>query len=208
MSPEEILDKLRPTLRHEGFEVDYLGREGAVVNIRAKRVAPGVPVAFLVKAVAGTYRRYLPEIEDVCLLEYDPGEGIGISASDTFEPVLSHRHPSSSLILAGLPVVDLEGLSRRDAVRSLESFVKMWGPRSPIVGLLGMDDDAPQRAASKWAQVYREDYRELIEVSPQRWEIVFAPEQVEEIASLRKRGDEVMPGKIFLTSEDAVDHER
>ena len=75
MTPEEIVEKLRPTLRQEGLEVDFLGREGAIVNIRAKRVSPGVPVAFLVKAIAGTFRRYLPEIEDVCLAEYDPGEG-------------------------------------------------------------------------------------------------------------------------------------
>ena len=202
MTPEEIVEKLRPTLRQEGLEVDFLGREGAIVNIRAKRVSPGVPVAFLVKAIAGTFRRYLPEIEDVCLAEYDPGEGIGTSPSKTFQAVLSHRPPVSSLILAGLPVADLSGLSRRDAVRALEGFVKMWASRSPVVAVAGLSEDAPRRAAQKWAEVYREDYRELREVSPDRWEIAFGPEHPEETSALRSRGDELMPGKIFLTNED------
>ncbi len=202
MSPEEIFEKLQPTLRQEGLEVDYLGREGSVVNIRAKRVAPGVPVVFLVKAIAGTFRRYLPDVEDVCLVEYDPGEGIGTSPSTTFQAVLSHRPPVSSLILAGLPVADLSGLSRRDAVRALEGFVKMWAPRSPVVAVQGLSEDAPRRAARKWSEVYRDDYRELEEVSTDRWEIAFGTEHPDEIAVLRARGDEVMPGRIFLTSEE------
>lgn len=202
MTAEEIVEKLRPTLRQEGLEVEFLGREGALVNIRAKRVSPGVPVAFLVKAIAGTFRRYLPEIEDVCLAEYDPGEGIGTSPSKTFQAVLSHRPPVSSLILAGLPVADLSGLSRRDAVRALEGFVKMWAPRSPVVAVAGLSEDAPRRAAQKWAEVYREDYRELREVSADRWEIAFGQEHPEETSALRARGDELMPGKIFLTNED------
>ncbi len=202
MSPEEIVEKLRPTLHQEGLEVDYLGREGSIVNIRAKRVSPGVPVAFLIKAIAGTFRRYLPEVEDVCLLEYDPGEGIGTSPSKTFQAVLAHRPPVSSLILAGLPVADLSGLTRRDAVRALEGFVKIWAPRSPVVAVLGMSEDAPRRAAEKWSQVYRDDYRELEEIDSDRWEISFGPEHPEEVRALRARGDEVMPGRIFLTSEE------
>lgn len=87
MRAEEIFGKLQPTLHKEGFEVDFLGTEGAVVNIRARRVGAGVPVAFVVKALAGTCRRYLNGIEDVCLAEYDPGEDIPVTESQTFEPV-------------------------------------------------------------------------------------------------------------------------
>lgn len=201
MQPEEIFDKLRPTLLQEGLEVDFLGREGAVVNIRARRVAPGVPVAFLIKAIAGTFRRYLPEIEDVCLVEYDPGSG-QTAQSETFAPVFSHRPAVSSLPLAGLPVADLSGLSRRDAVKAIEGFLKVWGSRAPLVGLLGLREDAVRRAASKWLSVYRDDYREVKEVDSDRWEISLAEAEPEQVLALRSRGDEIMPGRIFLTSEE------
>ncbi len=202
MKAEEIIEKLRPTLRQEGLEVDFLGQDGPVVNLRARRVSPGVPVAFLVKAIAGTYKRYMPEVEDVCLLEYDPGEGIETRPSPTFAPVFNHRHGGGGPGLAGLPVADLSGLSRRDAVLAIESFVKVWGTRSPVLGLRGLSEDAPGRAARKWAEVYRDDYRELVEVSPDRWEIVLTGENLEGISALKSKGDEVMPGRIFLTNEE------
>lgn len=202
MKAEEIIDKLRPTLRQEGLEVDFLGRDGTIVNLRARRVSPGVPVAFLIKAIAGTFKRYLPEVEDVCLVEYDPGEGIETKASPTFAPVFNHRHPQNGPGLAGLPVADLSGLTRRDAVRAIENFVKVWGSRSPVLALRGLSEDAPERAARKWAEVYRDDYRELVEVSPDRWEIVLSGENPEGISALKSKGDEVMPGRIFLTNEE------
>jgi hypothetical protein len=203
MKAEEIIDKLRPTLRQEGLEVDFLGHDGPVVNIRARRVGPGVPVAFLVKAIAGTYRRYLPEVKDVCLVEYDPGAGIATSPSQTFEPVFAHRPPGQSLGLEGLPVVDLKGLSRRDAIRAIEGFVRLWASRSPLLALRGLAEDAPLRAARKWAAVYRKDYREILEVSQDRWEIVLDASNPERLTRLKSQGDEIMPGKIFLTSEEA-----
>lgn len=202
MKPEEIIEKLRPTLQQEGLEVDFLGCEQAVVNIRARRVGPGVPVAFLIKAVAGTFKRYLPEIEDVCLVEYDPGEGIETKPSDTFAPVFAHRPPANGLPLAGLPVADLSGLSRRDAVRAIEGFFKIWKLRAPLLALQGLEEDAARRAAAKWAEVYRDDYRELVEISPDRWEIFPGEDNPAAVSALRSRGDEVMPGRIFLTSEE------
>jgi hypothetical protein len=201
MSPEEIIDKLHPTLRQEGLEVDFLGREGDIVNIRARRVGPGVPVAFLIKAIAGTFRRYLPDVADVCLVEYDPGEGIETAPSDTFAPVFAHRPAVSSLALAGLPVVDLSGLNRRNAVKAIEGFLKIWGSRSPLVALAGLEEDAPRRAARKWLSLYGDDYREVLEIDRDRWEIRLGGDDAA-IETLRARGDEVMPGRIFVTSEE------
>lgn len=201
MLPEEIIDKLRPTLQQEGLEVDFLGREGEIVNLRARRVAPGVPVAFMIKAIAGTFRRYLPEVADVCLVEYDPGVGIETAQSATFAPVFAHRPPLSSLALAGLPVADLAGLSRRDAVKAIEGFLKVWGGRSPLVAISGLREDAPRRAARKWLSVYRDDYREVHEIDRDRWEILLGGDETV-LTELRARGDEVMPGRIFLTSEE------
>lgn len=204
MQPEEIIDKLRPMLLQQGMEIDYLGLEGAMVNVRAKRVSPGPPVAFLLKGIAGTFRRYMPEVEDVCLVEYDPGNGITTTKTEMFEPVFNHRPTAVSIPLAGLPVVDLKGLSRRDAVRAIEGFFKVWGPRSPVVGLQGLTDEAALRAARKWAEVYRDDYREAVEVDSDRWEFVVDGENPERISELKTLGDEVMPGRIFLTNEESA----
>lgn len=200
MMAEEIFDKLQPTLRREGIEVDFLGTEGAVVNIRARRVGAGVPVAFVVKALAGTCRRYLSGIEDVCLAEYDPGQGIPVAASQTFEPVFQHSAAVHALLLGGVPVVDLTGLGRRDAIRAIEGCVLVWGERSPMIAIQGLTADAPLRAARKWAAVYRARYREIREVTPDRWEVHFSDHDGPATAELRSKGDEVMPGRIFLTS--------
>lgn len=204
MDAQEIIEKLEPTLRHEGLEVELLGQEEAVVNIRARRIGPGVPVAFLVKAIAGTFRRYLPEVKDVCLVEYDPGEGIGTAASPTFDQVFAHRPGSSPLALRGFPVLDLNDLDRRDAVRALEGFFKVWGSRIPAFAVVGLEQDGPQRATGKWAQVYRQDYREKREVSADRWEFSLSDEVEPALAALCALGEERMPGRIFLTSEESA----
>jgi len=198
LTETEIIEKLKPKLREEGLEVDFLGREGAVVNIRARRVSPGVPVAFLVKAIAGTYRRYIPEIEDVCLAEYDPGEAIGTAPSETFEPVFKHKSVFSGLELKGLPVIDLAGLDRRHAIQALENFARAWSSKSPILGVEGLEEDAPMRAMKKWAAVYQDDYSETQVVSERRWNILVAPASSPEIEEMLSKPDERMPGKIFL----------
>lgn len=204
MTAPEIIDKLRPKLREEGLEVDFLSLDGAVVNIRAKRVAPGVPVAFLVKAIAGTYRRYLPEVEDVCLAEYDPGDQIPTAPSETFEPVFQHKPVAASLELMGLPVVDLAGLDRRQAIQALENFYKVWSQKSPVVGVEGLDEDAPLRAMKKWASVYREDYSETQVVSDKRWDIIVNAHSEDAVKDMQSKDDERMPGKIFiLLAEDS-----
>lgn len=203
MRAEEIIDKLRPALHKEGLEVDFLGREGSVVNIRARRVSPGVPVAFLMKAVAGTFKRYMPEIEDVCLVDYDPGEGIAIAPSPTFEPVLKHKHKPVKFSLVGLPVVNLKGLNRKDAICAIEGFMKIWATRSPLVGFIGLEEDAPGRAAGKWASVYRDDFISIEEVSESRWEVLLQNDSSHLIEELRSKGDEVMPGSIFIMGEVA-----
>lgn len=201
MQAEEIIEKLRPALRKEGLEVDFAGHDGSIVNLRARRVSPGVPVAFLMKAVAGTFKRYLPEVEDVCLLDYDPGEGIPTAPSATFDPVFQHKHQPLKFSLVGVPVVDLRGLNRKDAICAIEGFMKIWATRSPIVGFSGLKEDAPHRAAGKWASVYRDDYRQVIEVDEDRWDVLLVDDAPEAVVALRAKGDESMPGSIFIMSE-------
>lgn len=202
MTAPEIIEKLRPKLRAEGLEVDFVNQDGAIVNIRARRVAPGVPVAFLVKAIAGTYRRYLPEIEDVCLTEYDPGESIGTAPSETFQPVFQHKPMAPGLAVMGLPLLDLSGLDRRQAIQALESFFRVWSAKSPLLGVEGLSEDAAQRAMKKWASVYRDEYFKVEEVSPGRSNIIVSNDDPKSISTILERAEERMPGKIFLLIED------
>lgn len=199
LNATEIIEKLQPKLKEEGLEVEFLDQTDGIVNIRAKRISPGVPVAFLVKAIAGTFRRYLPEVKDVCLAEYDPGEQIGTAPSETFEPVFKHKPVAAQLSLQGVPVVDLHGLDRKNAVRALENFFRVWRSKSPLLGVLGLKEDAVNRAVAKWGSVYRDEYRELVQVSEERWDIHL--DESAEAHSLSRQGDEIMPGKIFLTDE-------
>lgn len=195
----EIIEKLQPKLKEEGLEVEFLGMVDGIVNIRAKRISPGVPVAFLVKAIAGTFRRYLPDVRDVCLTEYDPGEEIGTAPSETFEPIFKHKPLASQIELHGVPVVDLSGLDRKNAVRALENFFRVWRSKSPVLGVIGLREDAVNRAVAKWGAVYRDDYRELVHTTEDRWDIYL--EESADVPYLSRLGDEIMPGKIFLTEE-------
>lgn len=181
--------------------MDFIDQEGSVVNIRAKRVSPGVPVAFLVKAIAGTYRRYLPEVKDVCLAEYDPGEAIGTATSETFERVFEHTPVAAGLLVQGMPVLNLSGLDRRQAVQALENFFKVWQSKSPVLGVEGLQEDPAHRAFQKWCSVYRQDYLEVEQVSARRSNILLAAE-VDQREALNEHPEEHMPGKIFLLNED------
>lgn len=202
MTAPEIIEKLQPKLREEGLEVEFIDRDGAVVNIRARRIAPGVPVAFLVKAIAGTYRRYLPEVEDVCLAEYDSGGEIGTAPSETFEPVFQHQPVASSIGTTGLPVVVLNGLDRRQAIQAIENFYQMWSPKCPVLGVEGASEDAPGRALEKWAHVYSDDYQKIDKISKDRWNIVTPGIEADVVEKAMKQADERMPGKIFIMIEE------
>lgn len=46
-----------------------MGREDHRLLVRARRTGPGTPVAFLVKALEGTLRRYHPDLTEVELLK-------------------------------------------------------------------------------------------------------------------------------------------
>lgn len=193
---EEILEKLGQTFENEGLEFELVGIEGSTANLRARRLRPGVPVAFMVRAISGTFRRYLPAIEDVCLLEYDPGEEGARStrSSPEFEKVLRHRPIMEAPAPQGIPTLNLSGLDRRQAVRAIEAFVKMWKQRAPRVRLRGVEEDAPGRAAARWADHYRPDF--LRSQREQDFWTIYFREPTPEEAGIEE--EEVMPGKVFL----------
>ena len=201
MTASEIIEKLKPSLKSEGLEVNFVKQEGSTVHVRAKRITAGVPVAFLMKAIEGTYRRYLPEVEDVLLTEYDSGGQSGHEKSELFQPVFEHKPVLQAFALQEQPAVDLRGLDRRVSVRIIERFVDMWKEKSPQVELVGVDEDAPSRAFKKWLAVYEDLFQEVQYPSEDTARIIFDPVRAtsEEFTSLKR---ELMPAKVLMTSEE------
>lgn len=159
MTAPEILEKLEATFRQEGVGFEVLGQEGERLLVRARRHAPGAPVAFLVKALEGTLKRYHDTLREVELVEYDPGEGSATPAepSSNFAPVTGHRS-TGSFAMPEEPGLDLRGSSRAEAVRALEAAHKLWSRQGvKRFRVRGLEEDAVRRAAAKWASFYEMD---------------------------------------------------
>ncbi len=196
------MERLKPALAQEGVEVEVIGQEGSVLKIRARRYGPGVPVAFLVKAIAGTFRRYHPEVKEVSLEEYDPGpEGLPAAPpSPEFDKVLKHKPHSVTRTMTGVPGIDLSGLPRAEAITALENAVRVWTNQD--VGrfsIHGAQDDVAKRAIEKWLNHYK---------AHQSWHwaegrpgvvIIHLDKVCQDPACTSADEELVMPGKIVLT---------
>lgn len=157
MTVEEILGKLQSTFEQEGVHFEVIGQEQERLLVRARRSGPGTPVAFLVKALEGTLRRYHEHLKEVELVEYDPGEGSSTPEvpSQEFDKVLKHKAVSSKLNLPEVPGLDLSGCDRADAVKALEQAHKIWSGQGVERFLIkGLSEDPVQRAVEKWRTFY------------------------------------------------------
>ena len=152
MTEVEILDRLAPVFAQEGLEVEMMGSREHCLLIRARRTRAGAPVAFLVKALEGTLRRYHETLREVELSEYDPGEDLGPAPapSPELEKVLKHRAHSGAARLPARPGLDLSGCDRAQAARALEQAHKMWSGQVPRFWVKGCKEDAVLRAVQKW----------------------------------------------------------
>lgn len=157
MTESEILLKLESVFSQEGVVFEVVGREQDRLLVRAKRTGPGTPVAFLVKALEGTLRRYHEELREVELVEYDPGEGSATPElpSQEFEKVLKHKAPPTRLKLPEVPGLDLRGNDRAQAIRALEQAEKMWSRQGiDRFKIMGLDEKPVRRAVDKWLNFY------------------------------------------------------
>lgn len=176
MTETEILERLAGTFRQEGVEFDVLGRDGLRLLVRARRSGPGVPVAFLVKALEGTLKRYHPELREVELVEYDPGEGSSTpeQSSPEFDKVLKHRANAAALTsLPQAPGLVLSGCDRAQAIQAVEQAHKMWARQGVhYFKIRGYSEEAVQRAVDKWLSFYgharsweREDDPDILRIT-------------------------------------------
>lgn len=157
MTLEEILAKLEGTFQQEGVHFEALGSQGDRLLVRARRSGPGTPVAFLVKALEGTLRRYHESLREVELVEYDPGEGKATPdvPSQEFDKVLKHRAAPSKLNLPEVPGLDLQGCDRAQAVTALEQAHKLWSRQGvERFKVRGLSQDPVARAVEKWRSFY------------------------------------------------------
>lgn len=157
MTVEEILDKLATTFEQEGVRFEALGSEQQRLLVRARRTGPGTPVAFLVKALEGTLRRYHQHLREVELVEYDPGEGSSTPEvpSQEFEKVLKHKAAPGKLSLPEVPGLDLRGCDRAQAVTALEQAFKLWSRQGvERFKVRGLSEDSVLRAVEKWRTFY------------------------------------------------------
>lgn len=157
MTEDEILGKLEETFAREGVRFEALGSKEERLLVRARRTGPGVPIAFLVKALEGTLKRYHATLREVELVEYDPGEGHSTpeQPSETFEKVLKHQAPPTKMSLPDAPGLDLRGCDRAQAVQALEQAHKMWSRQGVLrFKVRGIQEEAVARAWEKWRGFY------------------------------------------------------
>ena len=157
MTPDQILHKLEPVFAQEGVAFEILGSEQQRLLVRARRTGPGAPIAFLVKALEGTLKRYHESLQEVELVEYDPGQGSATpeKPSPTFDKVMKHQAPAARLSLPEAPGLDLRGCDRAQAVRALEQAHKMWSRQgTQRFKVRGLSEEPVQRAFEKWRGFY------------------------------------------------------
>lgn len=144
-TPQSLLARLQPVLEEEGLEIQVVDLRDGLVHLRGRRVSPGVPMAFMVRALEGTFRRYLSGFKGVVL--------------DEWEDLEERKTPPRALgpIMRGLPGLDLTGTDRREAASALDIFAGMLrrqGARR--ARLLGVGQGGAEQALEKWLAIHRE----------------------------------------------------
>lgn len=183
----DILDRLEPTLAEQGLAVEPLALEGSTLSVRARRTGPGMPAAFLVRLLEGTFRRYAPEVASVRLEEYETPAAAVPAATG----------PAA----VGIPAIDLSGQDRRRAARALEAFVALALRRGArIVKVRGLAEDPARRAAEKWADFYRDTFRSRHpEAGVEGAWVVHFDRPCDDPACTAGQPTELMPAPLFLT---------
>lgn len=183
----DIVLRLKPVLDEQGLELEVTGADGGTVLLRGRRVRRGAPIAFMVKAVEGTFRRYLADFQDVRLEAFE-------------ELPQAPEPPAAGPGFQGLPGIDLSGADRAEAARALETFAVLARRRSvPRFKIHGLGEDAALRAAQKWRDLYAADLRSVHpdEGSSDRW-IVHLDDECQDPACCAGAQEEILPARVLL----------
>lgn len=113
---QDILDRLKVVFDAEGLVVTIDHFEGDTLYINMERTAKGAPVIFMAKAIGGTFRRYLPAIQNVLINSFT-NHLHGTQNEPTEEkPLFSFN---------GLPELNMSGIDPRNAVLALDNFMAL-----------------------------------------------------------------------------------
>ena len=112
---QTVLDRLQKTYADQGLRLSLDRLDGATLWLNVERFAEGAPTAFMIKALGGTYRRYVPEIKDVGITKFTTTLKERKQSAETAEkPMFQFK---------GLPELDLTtAVEPRQITLALENF--------------------------------------------------------------------------------------
>ena len=113
---QNILDRLEVVFKDQGLKVAIDHCEESVLYVNIERFAKGMPVQFMVKAIGGTFRRYLPVIQNVEVNRFVRTIKQPSDAETASAPLFSFH---------GIPELDMSGINPQDAVLALDNFAAL-----------------------------------------------------------------------------------
>lgn len=155
-----ILKKLEPAAKLEGLKVLFAGIEENTLHLKVHRIGEGIPVAFFIKALEGTFRKYLPQLSGIALVEYQKN-GFEAKQSQEFQKVYLHQPPRVKIQPKGLPSTDVSTLNQAQTVQIFETLSHMWQDQSPWFLVTGLNHPPALDGAKKWEFHFPNDYLKI-----------------------------------------------
>lgn len=156
---DDIIKKLEETLADEGLTItSFAFRDGSKeFHISMRRFAPGLPAAFMVKGLQGTFRRYLDPQTEVVLDNYEvaPGsEERPSRSSETLKQAILNG-PAGTLRFENPPLLrfSLQNNDRRAAAEALENFVRIVKRRGIEVFGVECPGEAALKVLKQWCAI-------------------------------------------------------
>ncbi|MBQ7503438.1 hypothetical protein IJT93_12150 [bacterium] len=158
---DDIIKKLEATLADEGLKItSFAFRNGSKeFHISMQRFAPGLPTAFMVKGLQGTFRRYLDPQISVVLDGYevlpDSGERPSHSSEELKSAILNG--PAGNLQFENMPLLkfSVQNNDRHAAAEALENFVRMIKRRGLETFAADCPAEAPLKVLKQWCAINR-----------------------------------------------------
>lgn len=117
---QHVLDRLQEVIAEQGLKITINRLEGEVVFLDVERYAKGAPTVFMIKAIGGTYRRYVPEIREAAVANFHSNIN-GADSEPQSTDVSNQDKPLFDFM--GLPELDLTATTdNRQITLALENF--------------------------------------------------------------------------------------
>lgn len=207
-TPEEIFKKLEETFGNEGVRLESfrLDDSSKRVYVSLKRFAPGLPTAFLVKGLQGTFRRYLDRQTEVILEHYEvlpeAAEASSKSSEQLKQDLLKGASHSPALAFREIPCLDMRGASAKEAVSALEVFINMVTRQNLKVCRFYLDDQNSRRVVRQWAAINGAKLS-CLSKKDGLWSLQLEPSSENELAEQKELSkQEVLPYRVLLLGSD------